>query len=497
MRHLNKFALFRTLGFRRVQIRLRKSLKLIFRFAQLALLLSGLGIVGLKSSKVFAETPKPELSWIEEDGTDLPVDWRTASAWIWSRNRFALQLWIEIPRDLGEILKNVSNTDTEMQVTDESSLAPFPLSNNHVFLLIHMRSPSELIEVKSPATADVPAPQVRALKIELPFSTTTWMSNKNCRRFRPFLVERNHQGQPPLFLALDCRRELGTTESTIEIQGPKDVTLSTLPHAVSTSDELAGAESKLDTNILRVPLNKSSDQSMLLLARIEVQNLQNDSWAVFDLRRVASLAPTEKETEEFEEPVPQEIVSPTPHWRVGPAALLFESDNRGDSPSYSSVLSSGIFAGWRQNFTNPLSVIRAEALIPIGSPNLAWFRVLSEPAAWRKASVQGVFGLGGFRLGVIDSQYSSPAWVSPSAGFKVYSEKYRANWEAILSPVTLGSGSDGFGRVQLSLRSEIQVRKFETFSIDFFAEAFAIRTLGYDSNGWFANGLILGFQGEF
>jgi hypothetical protein len=470
-----------------VQIRLRKNLESTFRFARLALLLGCFGVISLKSSKVFAETPKPELSWIEEDGTDLPVDWHTASAWIWSRNRFALQLWIEIPRDLGEILKGVSNTETEMQVTDESTLAPFPLTENHVFLLIHMRSPSELIEVKSPAAADAPAPQVRALKIELPFSTTTWMRNKNCRRFRPFLVERNHRGQLPLFLALDCSQEPGTTEPTIEIQGPKDITLSTLPRAASTPD----------TNILRVPLNKSIDQSMVLLAKIEVKNLQSDSRAVFDLRRVVSPATTEIETDEIEAPVPQEVVSPTPHWRVGPAALLFESDNRGDSPSYSSGVSSGIFAGWRQDFTNPLSVIRAEALIPLASPNLAWFRGLSEPAAWRNSSVQGVFGISAFRLGVIDSQYASPAWISPSAGFKVYLEKYKANWEAILSPVTLGSGSDGFGRVQLSLRSEIEVRKFEIFSIDFFAEAFAIRTLGYDSHGWFANGLNLGFQGEF
>ena len=490
-----------------MQITTLSGCKPLVRLTRLFLLASLLHFTPVTT---FAETPKPELSWIEEDGTDLPIDWRTASAWIWSRQRFALQLWIEIPRDLGETLKSVTNPDTEMQITSESKLAPFELADNHVFLLIHMRSASEFIEVKSQPTPDAPESQVRALKIEIPFSSTTWMRNANCRRFRPFLTERSRQGLPPFFLALNCSQEPGSADASIEIQGPKDVTLALLPVVHPASSPETKSELPEETNILHIPLGKPPEQTLQQLAKIEVRGVQGDSRSVYDLKRVISSggAIERAEGNEIDEPPPQLIPHRVPHLRVGAAALYLEADNRGDSPSYSSGLQPGFFAGWRQEIGGSISVIGLETLLPlplltfntmkIDSPNLGWLRVLAEPAAWQNSQVQGVFGLQGFLLGVNDQdQYSSPLWISPSIGLKVSSKKHSANWEALISPITVGSGQNGFGRVLLSLRSELEVRKYETFKVDFFAEAVAIRTLGYDSSGWFANGLNAGLQGDF
>lgn len=166
-----------------------------------------------------AETPPvAHISIIDGDGQISPTQWRSSSAWIWSQNHLLLQTVVEIPAHIAAALPPAMAG----LVRGPSFKGPFKLQDDHRFLILELRGPSELFKLGA-----------QSMRVNVDFDHTNWMRSASCREANVSLNEIDEttpaaSAPDAFFISLYCRPARNGT--WIEIAASDEVSLSFEPH---------------------------------------------------------------------------------------------------------------------------------------------------------------------------------------------------------------------------------------------------------------------------
>lgn len=462
----------------------------LLRLAMLATLFFGLsaGVLAFHAQAATA-APSPRLSWTEEDGTELPVDWRTSTAWVWNKSRFSLEVWIEAPKDMLQASRADIARHPDLQI---ESTGPFRLRSDHLFLVVQMRNPSRFVQLKS----DPHDTHVRALRIEIPYAKTTWMRESACPAPTPYLTERFRRERGPFFVALRCTPEPapgGSTKKqrpvTIQVQVSEDAVLALEPKGSATTSRGA--------NALIVRPSTASVRSQQLLATLAIKDQQGLKLAEFDLRR------------QLEPPAPSLIFLPTDRILItslGLSAMSLNADYHASESHDWTGTEAALTIDWALVKEDEDPVYLIEAQLPVaafGNPfesttaHFGWLRALRASAKESlKRPNRQLWGVQATYFNAPQANTGATIWASPALGFQTETSD-RSAWTVWIAPFALGAGSDGWARLQVSVRRQIDLVRRESVGLAFIAEGIALRSFSRGDDGWSANGLNLGLRGVF
>lgn len=168
-------------------------------------------------SKASAESaPLVHIDVIDSDGQVSPTQWRSGATWVWSQNRLTLQTAVEIPSHLATTLP----PSIAGLLRGTNFHGPFHLQDDHLFLILELRSPIEIFKLD----------EARSLRVSADFDHTNWMRNSNCRDANPSLNEVedfDETGADAFFISLYCHPGPGGT--WVEVAASSEATLSFEP----------------------------------------------------------------------------------------------------------------------------------------------------------------------------------------------------------------------------------------------------------------------------
>ena len=444
---------------------------------------------GVRQSRANESTPDLKFEWIDDDGTSVPADWQSATAWTWNDQKLVLQIWFEVPSHLTPTLP----AQLTKKIASPQTKAPFKISPDHVLIVMQLQQPVELFRFEDGRN--------RFLKISTQSTKTNWMRNASCKDASPYLEEVQNSGVGPFFISLTCRGRAGDDTAWIDIATSSEVNVEIEPlgktkhkgHSILMTMPAAGA--------------KANERKLAIL---RFRDTNGDISAVYTLSanppQTVTPAP-EPSVQELPIAAPAPVVKPAPQLlfaRMGLHAQFVRSGEANDGEnrrgrSSAEVALSGQAEFRRVSFNLELPVRRMGTGLDAGSPGdtLSWgylgfkLRPDETPDERRTRVSLGVqASLLDSRLEPTNAQSSgrervSTVSISPAAEWTI-----DRNYSLTLAPIDV--------RSQLSFirgRALFPLAKESRYALAL--EAFGARSFGKGHEGWYTSGLTLGFTGGF
>lgn len=145
-------------------------------------------------AKTAAVATPVSFEWIDDDGTVVPIEWQSETAWSWDEKKFELQVWFEIPKHLLSTIP----ASLSKKIVAASTRPSFKLSPDHVLLNMHLRKPVELLKFDETRN--------RILRVSALTTKTTWMRHANCKDANPYLESSPDTTleHGPFFISIFC-----------------------------------------------------------------------------------------------------------------------------------------------------------------------------------------------------------------------------------------------------------------------------------------------------
>ncbi|RYZ75114.1 MAG: hypothetical protein EOP05_08685 [Proteobacteria bacterium] len=180
-----------------------------------------IGAFMMRSQQTLASNssaPALRFEWIDEDGTVVPVEWHSETAWVWNENHLTLQSWFEIPNHLVEKIP----PSLAKRIVPASTKPSFKLTPDHKLFSVQLGKSVELLKFNELRN--------QFLRISVDSTKTTWLRHANCKDANPYVEEAERSEQGPLFISVYCRGRDNDDTVWIEVAASDEASVSVLPY---------------------------------------------------------------------------------------------------------------------------------------------------------------------------------------------------------------------------------------------------------------------------
>lgn len=426
------------------------------------------------------------LSWVEDDGTDLSLDWRVAHEWTWRDGQYGLQIQMEVREDLADRILKDSKGDASLLIFRRQTFGTssgFVAKKGHSILVSYLKSPVQWI----PMVPDPIDNRVRALRIDVSNVRGSIHTHASCRE-RGVTLRDGVAGQKrPFFLSIHCTEERKSGDVGIRVLTAENSVLRLRPE---------GPARLGSGNVIR--FNGSGEAGVMArdIAHVEVTDSQTQAMSSYRIVREKKSIST----------VSNAVLRDRRHEsKFGVAIETSLHQFNGFGKTWAPQAEPGVAFRWLKSPVGNGTRVRLEAGIPVShirfqgrdksSTRLGWARVLMETPFSNRDELKKIFGVQIHRLEMSDA---TPTWASPVFGVLVQGIKGSSiDWSVMASPISIGAGSSDIGRARLSVEVEsaIQLERKRRFVV--YGGAFQVATLGRGHGHLRGAGAQLGLRGEF